>query len=140
MESVGILAGGMAHDFNNLLTPILAYTEQAMREIPADHPLAADLGEIATAARQARDITAQLMAFGRKQVLKVRAIDLNEEVNAARRMLSRFIPTNIDVVAKLAPDLPAVLADPTQIHQIIINLAANARDAMPDGGTLTIVT
>jgi PAS domain S-box-containing protein len=140
MESVGILAGGMAHDFNNLLTPILAYAEQAMKELPAGHPVIEDLGEIASAAKQARDITAQLMAFGRKQVLKVRAIDLNEEVIAGRRMLSRFIPTNIEVAVKLAPDLPAILADPTQIQQIIINLAANARDAMPNGGTLTIVT
>jgi PAS domain S-box-containing protein len=140
MESVGLLAGGLAHDFNNLLTPILAYAEQAPRLIADGHPILEDLAEIVNAAKQARDITAQLMAFGRKQMLKVKPLSLNEVVTQVRRMLTRLIPENIDIKVDLAPMLPAVLADPTQIQQIIINLAANARDAMPDGGTLTIAT
>ena len=140
MESVGLLAGGLAHDFNNLLTPILAYSEHASRALGDDHELNEDLLEIVHAARQARDITAQLMAFGRKQMLKVKPLDLNDAVKQMRRMLSRLIPENITIAADLAPDLPPVLADPTQIGQIIINLAANARDAMLDGGTLTLAT
>jgi PAS domain S-box-containing protein len=140
MESVGLLAGGLAHDFNNLLTPILAYSEQAPRMLAEGHPILEDMAEIVNAARQARDITAQLMAFGRKQVLKVKPLSLNEVVTQVRRMLTRLIPENIEIKVDLAPMLPEVLADPTQIQQIIINLAANARDAMPGGGTLTIAT
>jgi signal transduction histidine kinase/CheY-like chemotaxis protein len=138
LESLGLLAGGVAHDFNNLLTPILAYADSALATLSSDHPLSEDLGEILTAARRARDVTAQLLAFGRRQVLEVQPLDLNEQVRAACRMLTRVLPAKMDIVFDLAAGAPPILADPTQMQQVLINLVVNARDAMSGGGTLTI--
>src|SRR3954467_14307451 len=139
MEAVGQLAGGIAHDFNNLLTVISGYGEIARRHIGAG-PGANELGEIQRAAQRASDLTRQLLAFARRQVLEPVLLDLNEVVGGLVPMLSRLIGEDIEI-AMLAPDaLPPVLADRAQLEQVVINLAINARDAMPDGGTLAIET
>lgn len=140
IESVGRLAGGVAHDFNNLLSPILGYAELALEQIPESEPLHGDIEQIRIAARRARDLTRQLLAFSRKQVLDVRTIVINDFIREVDGMLRRLIGEDIRVVTKLEPDLEKVKADPSQLQQIVINLAVNARDAMPQGGILTIET
>jgi len=137
MEAIGRLAGGVAHDFNNLLTSILVHTELMLGELPADHALRGDLGEVRHAAERAADLTSQLLAFSRKQVIEPRVLDLN---GAIGRMLRRLIGEHIELTATLEPTLGRVLADPGQIEQVILNLAVNARDAMQDGGRLRIET
>jgi two-component system cell cycle sensor histidine kinase/response regulator CckA len=140
LESLGLLAGGVAHDFNNLLTPILVYTEMISEGAPAGSEFLEHTAEIQSAALRARDLTGQLLAFGRKQTLTMIALDLNAEVEQLRSMLSRIVPASIELGVDREPDLPQVLADRTQIHQILMNLAANACDAMPDGGRLRFIT
>ena len=140
MEAVGRLAGGVAHDFNNLLAAIIGYAEIGLGELPADSPIRDDLTEIHTAARRAEALTRQLLAFSRQQLLDVQAVGLNELVLDTERMLSRTLGEDIELVTDLAPEPCTVRADPTQLQEVIINLAVNARDAMPDGGTLTIAT
>ncbi len=141
MESVGRLAGGVAHDFNNLLTVILGNLDLAGREIGASHPALGEmLEEIRRASIRARDLTRQLLAFSRKQILQVRPVDLNELVVGFGKMLSRLIGEDIEVRTVLQPGLGLAQADPAQIEQVILNLAVNARDAMPKGGCLTIET
>jgi CheY-like chemotaxis protein len=140
MESIGQLAGGVAHDFNNLLTPILGYTEILLGRLAADDPACAELREIMSAAERARSLVAQLLAFGRKQLLETRLLDLNAELTETCRMLRFVIPSNIRIRLDLAPELGAICADPTQVQQIVMNLAVNARDAMPDGGELRFET
>ena len=140
MEAVGQLAGGIAHDFNNLLTIILGRTRYALRLIGRNNPLSGDLDEIATAADRAAALTQQLLAFGRRQVLRPRVLDPNAVVTSTTGMLRRLIGQDIEIVVDLAPDLGHVRADPGQLEQVIINLAVNARDAMPGGGRLTIRT
>src|SRR6266542_3403992 len=140
MEAVGQLAGGIAHDFNNLLTIILGRTRYALRLIGRNNPLSGDLDEIATAADRAAALTQQLLAFGRRQVLRPRVLDPNAVVTSTTGMLRRLIGQDIEIVVDLAPDLGHVRADPGQLEQVIINLAVNARDAMPGGGQLTIRT
>jgi two-component system cell cycle sensor histidine kinase/response regulator CckA len=138
LESVGRLAGGVAHDFNNLLTVISGYTDVLLEQrLPATMP---ELDEIAAAAQRAAILTRQLLAFSRRQVLLPRIIDLNDVVEGLVPMLTRLIGENIELAAPLDPELTAVLADPNQIEQVLVNLVVNARDAMPHGGRLTIET
>ena len=140
MEAVGRLAGGVAHDFNNMLTAILSYSDMLIEDLPADAPMRLDLEEIRRAGKRASELTRQLLAFSRQQVLQASLIDLNEVVCRTRQMLARVIGEDVSVEI-VASDEPAVVrADPGQIEQIILNLAVNARDAMPDGGRLTIET
>ena len=140
MEAVGRLAGGVAHDFNNLLTVITSYSQLVMEDMGAADPRRADLAEVQKAATGAATLTRQLLAFSRQQVLEPRVIALDEVVAGAGKMLKRLIGEDIELVTALAPDLGAVKADPGQIEQVVMNLAVNARDAMPDGGMLTIET
>jgi len=140
MEAVGRLSGGVAHDFNNLLTTILGYSEMAMMDLPKDSKLRDDLNQIHLAGERAAVLTRQLLAFSRKQVLEMRVIDLNRIIDNLVKMLKRLISENIDLQVLLHAEKPFILADPGQVEQIIINLAVNARDAMPEGGTLLIKT
>jgi two-component system, cell cycle sensor histidine kinase and response regulator CckA len=140
MEAVGRLAGGVAHDFNNLLTSILGHTELMLDELPGDHALRADLGEIRHAAERAADLTTQLLAFSRKQVIEPRILDLNETIGRIAGMLRRLIGEHIELATALEPTLGRVLADSGQLEQVLVNLVVNARDAMPEGGRLRIET
>jgi PAS domain S-box-containing protein len=140
MESIGRLAGGIAHDFNNLLTAILGYSEIAIMNLKADDPLRANLEEIKRAGNRAANLTRQLLAFSRKQVLQPKVMDLNSIVFELDKMLRRLIGEDIELVTHLQDSLGSVKADPGQIEQVIINLVINARDAMPEGGKLTIET
>jgi two-component system, cell cycle sensor histidine kinase and response regulator CckA len=138
MEAVGRLAGGVAHDFNNLLSVILSYSELSLGTLRPGDPLRSDLEEIKRAGVRAADLTRQLLAFSRKQVLAPRVVCLGEIVAAMKSMLSRLLGEGISLTV-LEPDLLGrVLVDPTQVEQVVMNLAVNARDAMPDGGRLTI--
>ena len=140
MEAVGRLAGGVAHDFNNLLTVISTYTDFILGDnnLPPSHR--DDLQEIKKASDRAAGLTRQLLAFSRSQVLQPRILNLNTEVEDIRHMLERVLPANIDVRIKAQHDLWMVRADHGQMEQVVLNLALNARDAMPDGGTLTFIT
>ncbi len=140
MEAVGRLAGGVAHDFNNLLTVIIGFSDVMRAELGPDHPLHAPAREIHKAATRAADLTAQLLAFGRKTMLAPRLLDLNALILDAKAMLGRLIGEDVELRTDLGPGLGKVMADPGQLHQVIVNLAANARDAMPRGGTLTVAT
>jgi PAS domain S-box-containing protein len=138
MEAIGRLAGGVAHDFNNLLTVISGYAEILSRRLEGRD--GEDVAEIARAAGQAAELTHQLLAFSRRQVLHPRVLDLNSIVADMEAMLHRIIGDDVSVGVRLAPDLLRVEADRAQLERVIVNLAANARDAMPDGGALTIET
>jgi PAS domain S-box-containing protein len=140
VEAVGRLAGGIAHDFNNILTAILGTTQLLQRELGPEAPHYADVEEIRMAAERAADLTRQLLAYSRRQVLAPRVLDLNGVVRGLDSMLRRLIGEDVDLINTLAPQLAPVRADPGQIEQVIVNLAINARDAMPDGGTLTVDT
>jgi PAS domain S-box-containing protein len=140
MEAVGRLAGGIAHDFNNLLTVISGYAGLIDEGLPGSHPTKPDIMQIRKAAERAADLTAQLLAFSRKQVLQPSIIDLNETVRGMETMLRRVIGEDIELATSLPPETGNVKADRGQIEQVIINLAANARDAMPSGGRLTLAT
>ena len=138
LEAVGQLAGGVAHDFNNLLTVISGYAEQLLDD--RDRASEPELDQIAAAAARATILTRQLLAFSRRQVLRPRVLQLNDVVAGLTPMLSRLIGENVELVATLSHSLDPVLADPNQLEQVLMNLAVNARDAMPDGGLLTIRT
>ncbi len=140
MEAVGQLAGGIAHDFNNLLTAIIGNAELLLREIEAEDSRRLDVLEINRAAHRAATLVRQLLAFSRKQVLQPRVVDLNAVVTDLSTMLRRVIGEHVELRLELEPELGKVLADPGQLEQVITNLAVNARDAMPSGGTLTIRT
>ncbi|HEY3204789.1 MAG TPA: PAS domain S-box protein [Thermoanaerobaculia bacterium] len=140
MEAIGQLAGGIAHDFNNLLTTVLGYSDMALRQLGPQDPIRGEIEEIRRAGERAANLTRQLLAFGRKQVFEPRPLDLNALVAESSRMLARLIGENISLVTQLDPSLGSVRADPGQLEQVIVNLVVNARDAMPDGGTLTIRT
>jgi PAS domain S-box-containing protein len=140
MEAIGQLAGGVSHDFNNLLTAIVGYAElMTMRLKPGD-PLLRDVGEIRKAADRASALTRQLLAFSRKQLLAPRVVDLNAVVRQMESLLHRVIGEDVRLVSHLSPELHAVRVDPGQLEQVILNLAVNARDAMPHGGLITIET
>ncbi len=140
MEAVGRLAGGVAHDFNNLLTVVNGYSEMILYGLPPDHALRPDITEIHRAGLRARDLTQQLLAFSRRQVLTMAPLALNDVIQGTARMLSRLIGEHIQLELDLAADLGMILADAGQMVQIVMNLAVNARDAMPQGGVLTIRT
>jgi PAS domain S-box-containing protein len=140
MEAIGRLAGGVAHDFNNLLMVILGYAE-TLKETVADNPEAvADLAEIKKAAERAVSLTQRLLAFSRRQMLQPRVVDLNWIVTGIERMARRLIGEDIKVSAVLSEDLGSVRVDPSHIEQALLNLIVNARDAMPEGGRLTLET
>jgi signal transduction histidine kinase/CheY-like chemotaxis protein len=139
-EAIGRLAGGIAHDFNNLLTAMIGYCNILHEKLPKDEPVQKMLGEINHAAERAATLTQQLLAFGRKQVLDVRAMNLNGVVSDMGDLLKRLIGEQIELITDLEPDLGNVSADRSQIEQIIMNLVLNARDAMPEGGTLILET
>jgi PAS domain S-box-containing protein len=138
MEAIGQLAGGIAHDFNNLLTVILGVSEQLMGALRAGDPLREDVAEIAKAGRRAAELTRQLLAFSRRQVLEPRVVDVNALVRGAERLLRRLIGEDIELRLDLAPSVDPCLIDPGQLEQVLLNLAVNARDAMPDGGSLLV--
>jgi len=140
MDAIGRLAGGIAHDFNNLLSVILSYGEMLSTELPEDNELHSEVGEIRRAARRAADLTRQLLAFSRQQVLAPRVTDLNQVLTNMDKMLSRIIGEHIELLTRTTPDLAMVLVDPNQIEQVVMNLVVNARDAMPGGGALTLET
>jgi PAS domain S-box-containing protein len=140
MESVGLLAGGVAHDFNNLLTVILGCTDVLAQRVGTDREQQALLSEVTAAAQRAADLTRQLLAFSRRQVLQPRVLDLNNVLVDVSRMLGRMLGEDVRISLVLGAQVGAVFADPGQLHQIIVNLAVNARDAMPKGGTLTLET
>jgi two-component system, cell cycle sensor histidine kinase and response regulator CckA len=140
MESIGRLAGGVAHDFNNLLTVIQGYCDLMAEEIPGGSSLLEELGQIQQASQRAAALTRQLLAFSRKQILSPAVIGLNDLVKNVSRMLDRVIGEDITLRITLEPELRAVIADPGQIEQVIMNLVINARDAMPTGGTLIVET
>ena len=140
LESIGRLAGGVAHDFNNLLTAISGYSSLLLERTDGNADLVHDLGEIHRAAERATQLTRQLLAFGRRQVLQPRILDLNEVLRETGSLLRRLLGEHVELELRPAPALGAVRVDPGQIEQVIVNLAVNARDAMPAGGRLTIST
>jgi signal transduction histidine kinase/ligand-binding sensor domain-containing protein len=140
LEAIGRLAGGISHDFNNLLTVIISYAELITSSLRPEHPLYTPAAEISAASQRATALTRQLLAFGRHQVIRPDAIDLNAVVADIQRMLRRLIGEDIDLVFRAGPSLHRTLADRGQIEQVIVNLAVNARDAMPRGGKLTVET
>jgi two-component system, cell cycle sensor histidine kinase and response regulator CckA len=140
MEAVGQLAGGVAHDFNNILAVILNYAAFVAEDLPEGHPGAEDLAEIVKAGEKAAKLVHQLLAFSRKEVIEEQVVDLNWVINDLRELLTRSIGEDVLLDTNLASGLARTKADPGQLEQVLINLAVNARDAMPGGGALTITT
>jgi len=138
--ALGRLAGGVAHDFNNLLSVVLSYTELILADLRPDDPLRAEIKEISTAGRRAADLTRQLLAFSRQQVLQPKVIDLNQILAGLERMVHRLLGADIELATLPSSAIGRIQADPGQVEQIVINLVANARDAMPRGGRLAIET
>jgi PAS domain S-box-containing protein len=140
MEAIGRLAGSVAHDFNNLLSVILSYSSLLLADLRPSDPMRPDLEAISKAGNRAADLTRQLLAFGRKQLLAPRILDLNQVFRESESMLARLAGEEIELCTRYGHDVHKVRADPGQIDQIVMNLAVNARDAMPNGGKLTIET
>ena len=140
MEAIGTLTGGVAHDFNNLLTAILGNTQLAQRKLLPNDPIHLRLTEVMDAGNRAAELTRKLLAFSRRQYLERRTINLNDTIGGITMLLERIIGEDIQVSVKYESSLPTVFADPGQIEQVVMNLAVNARDAMPSGGELTIET
>ena len=140
MEGIGRLAGGIAHDFNNLLTAILGHAEMARTDAAPGDPALGNIAEITRAAQRAADLTRQLLAFARRQIIEPRIVDLNQLVLNVDRMLRRLLGEDVELVTVPQPGLWRVRIDPGQFEQVLVNLAVNARDAMPEGGRLVIET
>lgn len=140
LESVGQLAGGVAHDFNNMLSPILGYAEMLRDDLSADDPRSEDVQQIIRAAERARNLTRQLLVFARKQTLEIEPIHLNSVIRGFESLLRRMIRENVTLEMHLADEVAAVNGDVGQIEQVLLNLAVNGQDAMPEGGILTIET
>jgi signal transduction histidine kinase len=140
LEAIGGLAGGVAHDFNNLLSVILGYSALLTEDLEAGDPLREDLEAIHEAGLRAADLTRQLLAFSRQQVLAPRVLDINDVFAGMEKMLRRLIGEDVQLKSLPAAGLPSIKADPGQIAQVIMNLVVNARDAMPRGGQLTVET
>ena len=140
MEAVGRLAGGIAHDFNNLLTAILSFGSFAREALAAEDPVGLDIDEILKAGQRAQALTSQLLAFSRRKPVAPRVLNVNEVVEGTQRILRRLLGEDVQVVVQAATDLGNVRIDPDALEQVLLNLAVNARDAMPGGGTLTIRT
>ena len=140
MESIGRLAGGVAHDFNNLLTVISGHVSLAIMELQPNDPLYESMTEVVKAVDSAANLTRQLLAFSRKQVINPKVLNLNSVVEHLQKLLCRLLGEDIELRANLSQELGQVRMDPGQVEQIIVNLAVNARDAMPDGGILTLET
>ncbi len=140
IEAIGRLAGGVAHDFSNLLTVIKGYTQLSLIDVKEKTPLWENIQEIQKATQRATDLTRQLLAFSRRQILDPKVLDLNSLIRDTEKMLHRIIGEDIELITLLSADLGRVKTDPNQIEQVIFNLAVNARDAMPSGGKLTIET
>lgn len=138
LDSIGRLAGGVAHDFNNLLTAIIGYAELAQDRIPPDSPARSDLDNILTASERAAGLTRQLLAFARRQMLTPKTLNLNDLLRNAGALLNRLMGEHIEIQLQLEPSLLPIKADPSQLEQVVLNLATNARDAMPKGGKLII--
>jgi CheY-like chemotaxis protein len=140
MEAIGRLAGGVAHDFNNLLTAIIGYSELLLEQLPEDADARADVDEIRKAGERASGLTRQLLAFSRQQILEPRVLDFNGIVANVEKLLRRVIGEDVELVIELDPAVGPVCVDPGQMEQVLMNLAVNARDAMPDGGRLCVRT
>lgn len=140
MESVGRLASGVAHDFNNILTAILGYTGLSIQSLPEDSPIRVNLQGIETSAVRGANLTRQLLAFARKQVIETRPVNLNELLSGVSKILRRLVSENIELVILPAADLGLVKADPGQLEQVLLNLVVNAHDAMPEGGKVIMET
>jgi CheY-like chemotaxis protein/two-component sensor histidine kinase len=140
MEAIGRLAGGIAHDFNNLMTIIKGYSQLSLLDLKENDPLRENIHEIQTATERATNLTRQLLAFSRRQILEPKVLDLNSLLKDLDKMLRRIIGEDIDMTLLLANDLWKVKIDPGQLEQVILNLAVNAKDAMPTGGKLSIET
>src|SRR6185295_14134448 len=140
MEAMGRLAAGVAHDFNNLLTVITGYCQFGRLRLSPEHPVRRDLDEIAKAGEQAANLTRQLLAFSRQQVLEPRVLDLNKVVASMTQMLQRLTGADVDLVFTPAGGLGQVQADAGQVEQVLLNLIVNAQDAMREGGRITIAT
>ncbi|MCH9038749.1 MAG: response regulator [Chloroflexi bacterium] len=140
LESIGQLAGGIAHDFNNLMTPIIGYAQMGLTTLPEEYRERVYLEEILKAADRATNLIQQLLAFSRRQVVELQVIDLNSLLVNIDMMLQRLIGEDVELVILPSENLGAVKVDPTQIEQVVVNLAVNARDAMPEGGTLIVET
>src|SRR5690606_37586027 len=140
MDAIGQLAGGVAHDFNNLMLAILANTELALGEDGASAEVEEHLKEIQAAGERAAALTKQLLAFSRRQPLRPQIVDLNQLIHGLMKMLTRLLPENISFEHLAGHELASVSVDPSQLEQVVVNLCVNARDAMPNGGRLTLET
>jgi PAS domain S-box-containing protein len=140
MEAVGLLAGGISHDFNNILTAIIGYGNLVKMKMPADDPLQPYIEQILSSSARAANLTQGLLAFSRKQLINPRPLEVNDAARRFERLLQRVIGEDVELRTDLAPGEMTILADPSQLEQVLMNLATNARDAMPRGGTLTVRT